>query len=199
MIPAIPAVALAVLKSSTLWYCLGVLAVVSVIFIGGCNYGASGKAEIKAEFEAYKQQQESLLVAVQETNKVNALAANTRLIAEERKLEERDRQHQKELARIASRLSRTQLDLDTVRLFNSSAAANGPGQPFAPPEVGSNVPADEGTSTAQTPEPSGDTLTSRTLADLLAVSVENNKNHLACIAQVDAWQQFYNKLYERFE
>lgn len=192
-IPAIPAAALAVLKSPLLWKAVGLLAVVSVIFIGGCNYGASGKKELQAEFDAYKKAQAELMVATQKANADHAKKANEKLKADERRIEENDRKHQQELARIRADLDRVRLDAALVRLLNDSAAL-GTDQPPARPDQQEDGSPDENTASGAGPPDH-----QPTLGDLAEVILENNKNHLACRAQVEAWQLFYTDLYKQFE
>jgi len=166
---------------------VGIFAVVSTIFVGGCNYGASGKQAIQDEFDGYKEQQIALLTQVTEANRKDAIKANDRLKAEERALEQRDVRHKAELAKIRKELDAVKLDARLVRLFNDSATSNGTDQPTPRPEVSADGEADA----SPTPDP--------TLGDLAEVILENNKNHLACIAQVKEWHTFYNNLYGSFE
>jgi hypothetical protein len=187
---ALPIALLSLLQSKSLWYALGMMAVVSVIFVGGCNYGASGKKQIQAEFDAYKKEQAILILQVTAANAKNAIAANDRLKAEERNLEERHRKHKAELATMRTKLEAVKLELSLVQLFNDSTIANETGEPFTGPDQQEDGILDE--------NPNSDPGIA-TLADLIEVTLENNKNHLACIAQVKEWQLFYRDLYKEFE
>jgi hypothetical protein len=191
MLPAIPALAMGLLKSRALWYAVGITAVVATIFIGGCNYGASGKAELQAEFDAYKKEQAALLASIQHGAKQDALKANDRLKAEERALEENHRKQRAELAKLRKELDAVKLSADVTRLFNESVRDR---EPTPPPQEQANGSSNEVPAVSAGPPDH-----QSTLGDLVAVSLENNKNHLACIAQVQAWQDFYIRLYERFE
>lgn len=186
----LPALALTVLKSRALWYAVGLLAVVSVIFVGGCNYGASGKKALQEEFDTYKEAQVQLLVQVAESNKKDAVRANDALKATERTLEENHRKQQRELAAMRKKLDAVQLNADLVRLLNSSATPDGTDQPPTGPQVKADGSVDEDATSGAGPP---------TLGDLAELTITNNKNHLACIEQVNEWQKFYINLYERFE
>lgn len=85
-------------------------------------------------------------------------------------------------------LASLKLSLRTVELFNASKQSASVQQPGSGP---SNSESANGGNTPSTDQASSQQ-TNVTLADLLLVSEQNDKNHLKCIAQVKTWQNFWD-------
>jgi hypothetical protein len=182
------------LGSKALWYTLGIAGIVGTIFVGGCNYGASGKKQVEEEFEQYKVAQALIVKNLQDEGKKNAIKTNEKLKAEERNREDTYKKHSTELAKLDRQLDSVKLDLALVQLLNDSAVGARKDQPTTGPEKRTDGAANETTSA-----PSPVANSPNTLMDLAETVLINNKNHHACADQVEAWQGFYNKLYESFD
>lgn len=191
MIP-IPPFLVSLASNKLVWYVAGVILVSLVSFVKGCSYGQAGKDKVEAEFRIYREQQGLIVKGIQENTKQDAIIALNKLRNQEREAEEVNRDHKNELAKLRKKLDAVTLDRDLVRLLNDSALGGRKDQPPAGPKVEADGRTDEAPGTAQGIRPP-------TLGDLAEVTIENNKNHLACVRQVEAWQEFYTKLYERFE
>lgn len=188
VLPALPAL----LSNKFVLYGVILAVVASVSFIGGCQHGAAGKKEIEDEFKAYKTAQALIVKGIQDSAKQDALTANQQLRNQERVLEENERKQKQELSKLRKKLDAVQLDAALVRLLNESVLRGRQDESATGPPQQADGGTHEGPGTGQG-------VRVPTLGDLAEVTLENNKNHLACIAQVEAWQQFYLKLYDKFE
>lgn len=157
----------------------------------------SGEVEAQKQLVAQWRQKYTELVESSNTQ-FNALKDQTTKTIEESskaiqeldgKLKEKDDDLQKAI-RDNLGLRRTLIDRTVVRLFNSSTEVG-----HSSPEKGKP---DQAPSTGVSAE-AGSTPSTTTLADLLSVTVTNNKNHLACIKQVEELQKAYNSVYEAFQ
>ena len=176
------------------------IASLAITFHYGYGVGESGKLEVIAEFNAYKEKQELLLATTQRTAIANALAANTKLRQSEYEREEHVRKYAKELAVLREELDRVKLDAALVRLFDDSVRASRKAEPPAKSEQSGNaVPNAEANRPQDTGGNQGQGVQQFSLYDLAENILENNKNHDACVDQVMAWQDFYKKLYEQFQ
>ena len=189
------------LKSRALWYTIGLTAIVSTIFVSGCNYGAKGKAALQSEFNQYKVTAALAVKNLQDEGKKNAIQTNEKLKAEERNREDTYKKHSTELAKLDRQLDSVKLDLALVQLLNDSAAGGRKDESATGPEKRTDGAADEGAGktaaySSTIKEIRDDLVSLRDLAEIILI---NNKNHHACADQVEAWQDFYNKLYESFD
>ena len=192
---------LRVLKSKTLWYTIGLTAIVSTIFVSGCNYGAKGKAALQSEFNQYKVTAALMVKSIQDEGKKNAIQTNEKLKAEERDRENLYKKHSTELAKLDRQLDSVKLDLALVQLLNDSAAGTRKDQSTTGPteraDGAANERADSSAAYSSTIKEIRDDLVS--LRDLAEIILINNKNHHACADQVEAWQKFYIQTYESFD
>jgi len=185
------------LGSKTLWYTLGIAGIVGTIFVGGYNYGASGKKQVEEQFEQYKVAQALIVKNLQDEGKKNAIQTNEKLKAEERDRENLYKTHSTELAKLDRQLDAVKLDAELVRLLNASAAGVRKDESATgPSERADGATNAEAGKTATISDLAEDLAT---LGDLARVTLTNNKNHHACADQVEAWQAFYHKTYESFD
>jgi hypothetical protein len=133
--------------------------------------------EVKLELQNYQNTMALKLRELESSNKVieakhkDVLKEQNELIAANDMLVQKEIQSDKELRTL-------RLTLGNVRVFNNSA--RGPGGKETTPTVKGNA------SQADPTKDSG-----FTGVDLFTVIAENNKNHLACVAQVLEWQSFW--------
>ena len=111
----------------------------------------------------------------------DALSKNESLLAKNRDLNDRRIRDDKELAAV-------RLSLRTVELFNASKESPSTSSGVSAPAT---VPGD-----AKVTTPSGKVVT---LADMMVVVNHNDINHLSCIDQVKAWQNFWHDVEMKYK
>lgn len=111
----------------------------------------------------------------------DALSKNESLLAKNRDLNDRRIRDDKELAAV-------RLSLRTVELFNASKESPSTSSGVSAPTT---VPGD-----AKVTTPSGKVVT---LADMMVVVNHNDTNHLSCIDQVKAWQNFWHDVEMKYK
>lgn len=198
-LPALPALT-GLLTNKYVWAIGGLIIVFLGIFFWGYSVGSRGKAEVKAEFEQYKAEQALWVKEVQKVARKDALAANQQLKNEERRTEENARQQQKQLAKMRKKLDDEQLERALVLLLDDAARA-GEHESLArsPEQANESVVQGPGSPNLGSGVRIPQVEVEVTLGDLAEVTIENNKNHWNCVQQVQAWQEFYDKLYNQFE
>lgn len=185
-----------------LWIAAGVCwaASLGVTYFYGYRSGNEGKQEVVMAFQLYKDEQRMLLDNLRKNAVSNALAANQKLRQNEYEREENDRKYKKQLLAMRRELDAVKLDSELVRLFDDSVTGTRKAQPTTPPTREGDGRADgQASGTKDASGNQGQGVQQFTLYDLSANLLENNKNHDACVKQVEEWQEFYEKLYEQFE
>ncbi len=163
-----PEIALAIVAALVVGY-------IAILKTEVSHYKAKAET-IQAQYDAAVAKAKSDLDTLEATNKqLSANIADTekawsKAQAENLKYFQDKIKNDKELAAL-------KLSLNAVRVFNES---KNPGGANSQGSTDTNAPDDGKAGTAQA-----------SLADLLAVSAENDANHFRCIKQVEEWQDFW--------
>ncbi len=194
---------LKLIRSPTFWWIFAGSAALVSIYGVGFHQGGKGKAEVVKEFKEYKKEQVAAIKELKVELNTLAVTANQNLKKQEIASEEQLRKQQIRLAKLKPQLDSIKLPVDVVKLFNDSTVApRKEGESTTTPGVDTDGVSNEEAGTDQTTGLNRETtvkVDKATLFNLLDVSLKNNKSHLNCIEQVEEWQDFYTKLYQRFD
>lgn len=205
---ALPLLAAALPWASKNWLWIAAAACwavsLGITYFYGYRSGNEGKQEVVMAFQLYKDEQRMLLDNLRKNTVANAITANQKLRQGEYEREENDRKHRRDLLAMRKELDAVKLDAELVRLFNDSVTGTRKAQPSTPSAKQGDGRTDGQASRSEDPSgnqgsASGQGIQQYTLYDLAENLLENNKNHDACVKQVEEWQEFYEKLHQQFE